>query len=225
MRSLTQRSRPKTSPTFIVCAKHCIGLDVSGTTSPSAGSASPPRPTIPIAADGPNTPPGPRYERAFSPRALREAASPEQSLELVRAARYTGYRRLLDRIAVGLATTLEQMDTDPGAAVVAYGQYLHRRAGRIKHRQNKRVAAWRRKETEARRQGFPPPLMPDLQRGLGARVDTPMRAEKRMSLLDMALGVFTSAGVVHLRVQRVRETSSRAGVGQRSVRHRLTESR
>jgi hypothetical protein len=29
----------------------------------------------------------------------------------------------------------------------------------------------------------------------------PTRAEKRHQLLDMALGVFTSAGVVHLRVQ------------------------
>ncbi len=38
----------------------------------------------------------------------------------MRAARYTGYRRLLDRMAVGLPTTLEAMDTDPGAALVSY---------------------------------------------------------------------------------------------------------
>jgi hypothetical protein len=123
-------------------------------------------------------------------------------MELVRAARYTGYRRLLDRMAVGVATTLEQMDTDPGAALVSYVAYLHRIAGRIKRLQNKRAAAWSRKEREASRQGFPPPLTPDLQRGLGARLDTPTRAEKRALLLHMALGVFTSAGVVHLRVQR-----------------------
>ncbi len=138
----------------------------------------------------------------FAPLALREAELPERRLELVRAARYTGYRRLLDRMAVGIATTLEQMDTDPGAALVSYVKYLHRIAGRIKRQQNKRAAAWRRKEHEAARQGFLSPFVPDLQRGLGARMDTTTRAEKRAQLLDMALGVFTSAGVVHLRVQR-----------------------
>jgi hypothetical protein len=34
------------------------------------------------------------------------------------------------------------------------------------------------------------------------------RAEKRMLLLDMALGVFGSAGVVHLRVQREADVSN-----------------
>jgi hypothetical protein len=33
-------------------------------------------------------------------------------------------------------------------------------------------------------------------------LDTPARAQKLKLLLDMALGVFTSAGVAHLRVQR-----------------------
>jgi hypothetical protein len=144
----------------------------------------------------------------FAPLALREAEMPERSLALVRAARYTGYRRLLDRMAVGLATTLEQMDTDPGAALVSYVQYLHRIAGRIKRLQKRRAAAWRRKEAEASRTGFPPPLLPDLRRGLGARLDTPTRAAKRLLLLDMALGVFSSAGVVHLRVQRAADVSN-----------------
>ncbi len=138
----------------------------------------------------------------FAPLALREAELPEQRLELVRATRYTGYRRLLDRMAVGVLTTMEAMDTDPGAAVVSYMSYLSRIAGRIKRQQNKRTAASRCKEHEATRQGLPSPFVPDLERGLGARLDTPTRAEKRHQLLDMALGVFTSAGVVHLRVQR-----------------------
>jgi hypothetical protein len=144
----------------------------------------------------------------FAPRALREAELPEWSLDLVRATRYTGYRRLLDRMAVGLATTLEQMDTDPGAALVSYVKYLHRIAGRIKRQQNCRTSAWRRKEQEASRVGVPQSLVPDLQRGLGARLDTPTRAKKRAMLLDMALGVFTSAGVVHLRVQREADVSN-----------------
>jgi hypothetical protein len=133
---------------------------------------------------------------------------PERSLDLVRAARYTGYLRLLDRMAAGVLTTLEAMDTDPGVALVSYVAYLHRIAGRIKRQQNRRAAAWRRKEHEASCMGFPSPLTPDLHRGLGARLDTPTRAEKRALLLDMALGVFTSAGVVHLRVQRQADVSN-----------------
>jgi hypothetical protein len=42
---------------------------------------------------------------------------------------------------------------------------------------------------------------------LGARLDTPARAEKRAQLLHMALGIFTSAGVVHLRVSRESDVS------------------
>jgi hypothetical protein len=144
----------------------------------------------------------------FAPIALKGADLPEQKLELVRAARCTGYRRLLDRMATGVLTTLEAMDTDPGAALVSYVAYLSRIAGRIKRQQNRRAAAWRRKEQEAARQGFPPLLTPDLHRGLGARLDTPTRAQKRAQLLDMALGVFTSAGVVHLRVQREADVSN-----------------
>ncbi|HEV8194208.1 MAG TPA: hypothetical protein VGP82_22390 [Ktedonobacterales bacterium] len=111
-------------------------------------------------------------------------------------------------MAVGITTTLEQMDTDPGVALVAYVQYLHRIAGRIKRQQNRRAAAWRRKEQEASRSGIPLPSMPDLHRGLGARLDTASRVEKRWMLLDMALGIFSSAGVVHLRVQREADISN-----------------
>jgi hypothetical protein len=50
--------------------------------------------------------------------------------------------------------------------------------------------------------------MPDAHRGLGARLDTPTRAQKRHQLLDMALGVFTSVGVAHLRVQREADVSN-----------------
>jgi hypothetical protein len=126
---------------------------------------------------------------------------------LVRAVRYTGYRRLLDRMAAGVLTTLEAMDTDPGAALVSYVAYLARIAGRIKRSQKRRAAAWRRKEQEGMRLGGVP-FMPDVRLGLGARLDTPTRAEKRAQLLHMALGVFTSAGVVHLQVQREADVSN-----------------
>src|SRR5262249_13806335 len=117
--------------------------------------------------------------------AMREAELPELRLELVRAARYTGYRRLLDRMAVGIITALEQVETDPGAALVSYVGHLHRIAGRIKRQQNRRAKAWRRKDAEIVRQGLPSLLAPDLCRGLGARLDAPTRAEKRSQLLEM----------------------------------------
>jgi hypothetical protein len=56
--------------------------------------------------------------------------------------------------------------------------------------------------------GATTPLMPDVRNGLGARLDTSTRAAKRTLLLDMALGVFTSAGVTHLRVQREADVSN-----------------
>jgi hypothetical protein len=95
-----------------------------------------------------------------------------------------------------------------GAAPVSYVKYLHRIAGRIKRRQKRRAVVWRHNEAEATRSGLPPRLIPDLEHGLGAWLDTPNRAEKRALLLDMALGVFTSAGVVHPRVQREAEVSN-----------------
>lgn len=140
----------------------------------------------------------------FAPFALREAELSERGLNLIRAARYTGYRRLLDRMSVGVLTTLEAMDTDPGAALASYVAYLARIAGRIKRQQKRRAVAWRARCSAASRNGTdaPPLFTPDLRRGLGARQDTPERAAKVKLLLDMALGVFTSARVAHLRVQR-----------------------
>jgi hypothetical protein len=128
-----------------------------------------------VATDDPNRGRWPEHPTwtalrdGFAPLALREAELPEHSLDLVRATRYTGYRRLLDRMAAGVLTTLEAMDTDPGAALVSYVAYLHRIAGRIKRSQNRRAAAWRRKEQEAACLGAVP-LMPDVRLGLGARL-------------------------------------------------------
>jgi hypothetical protein len=135
--------------------------------------------------------------------ALRSApALPEGNLELVRAARYAGYQRLLDRMAVGVLTTLEAMDTDPGAALVAYVAHLAHLAARIRRLQKRRARAWRRDKAVRARMGRPSAVEPDLDRGMGARLDAWARAEKREQLLHMALGVFTSAGVVRLRLHR-----------------------
>ncbi len=67
----------------------------------------------------------------FQKVAMRGAPElPEDARELVRAARYSGYRRLLDRMAVGLLSTEQLMDTDPGAALATWAAYMHRIAGR-----------------------------------------------------------------------------------------------
>ncbi len=41
---------------------------------------------------------------------------------------------------------------------------------------------------------------PNLVRGMGARLDSITHLKRREQLLDMALGVFTSAGVTHLQL-------------------------
>ena len=66
----------------------------------------------------------------FQKVAMRGAPElPEDARELVRAARYSGYRRLLDRMAMGLLSTEQLMDTDPGAALTTWATYMHRLAG------------------------------------------------------------------------------------------------
>ena len=131
----------------------------------------------------------------------------EESRELVRASRYSGYRRLLDRMAAGLLTTEQAMDTDPGAALATYVAYLHRISGRIRRQQKARVRQWQRHQAEQKRIGHPLPLTPDLSRGMGARLDALERTTKRAQLLEMALGVFDAAGVVRLQLHREADVS------------------
>jgi hypothetical protein len=133
---------------------------------------------------------------------------PEDAHELVRAARFSGYRRLLDRMAVGLLSTEQVMDTDPGAALATWVAYLHRLAGRIRRQQKLRVKRWQLHQVEARRIGRPLPLTPDCLRGMGARLDTLERTKKREQLLEMALEVFDAAGGVRLRLHREADVSS-----------------
>jgi len=120
----------------------------------------------------------------------------------VRAERYTGYQRLLDRMAAGILTTETAMDSDPGAALVAYVKYLYRMVGRIRRRQKARLRHWQEQEGRHLREGRGILAAPDARRGLGARVDSLERWERRHQLLEMALGIFTSAGVVELRLPR-----------------------
>jgi hypothetical protein len=126
----------------------------------------------------------------------------------VRAARYSGYRRLLDRMAVGLLSTEQLMDTDPGAALVTGMAYMHRIAARVRRQQKLRLKKWELHQAEARRASRPLSLAPDLSRGMGARLDTLERTRKREKLLEMALGVFDAAGVVRLRLHREGDISS-----------------
>jgi hypothetical protein len=145
----------------------------------------------------------------FTKLAMRGAPElPEDARELVRAARYSGYRRLLDRLAVGLLSTEQLMDTDPGAALVTWTAYVHRVAGRIRRQQKLRLRRWQAHQVNAERSGKPLMLTPDLARGMGARLDALERTRKREQLLEMALGVFDAAGVVRLRLHREADVSS-----------------
>lgn len=144
----------------------------------------------------------------FAAVALRGAPLPDERLTLVRAKRHTGYRRLLDRMAVGVLTALEAMDTDPGAAAVSYLAYMHRLAGRIRRQQKLREKKWQWERAERARTGRPPAVEREQARGHGARVDSAARVAKVEQLLEMALGVFTSAGVVRLRLGREGDVSS-----------------
>jgi hypothetical protein len=146
---------------------------------------------------------------AFTTLAMRGAPElPEADRELVRAARYSGYRRLLDRMAAGLLTTEQAMDTDPGAALVTWVAYLHRLAGRIRRQQKVRIRRWEQLRVERQQAGRPLPIAPDLSRGMGARLDALERTRKREQLLEMALGVFDAAGVVRLRLHREADVAS-----------------
>jgi hypothetical protein len=121
---------------------------------------------------------------------MRGAAElPEANRELVRASRYSGYRRLLDRMATGLLTTEQAMDTDPGAALAT-------------------VRQWQLHQAEQQRTGKRLAITPDLSRGMGARLDALERTKKRARLLEMALGVFDAAGVVRLQMHREADVSS-----------------
>jgi len=152
-------------------------------------------------------------------RAMQGGPLPPDTLDLVRAKRHTGYQRLLNRMAVGVLTALEAEDTDPGAALVAYTAFLARLATAVRQRQEQRMAAWDARRAEGLGQGYerddehpnerprkrrlgmrPNAFKPNLRRGQGARMDSLKRAQKREDLLHMALGVFTSAGIVDLRL-------------------------
>jgi hypothetical protein len=168
-----------------------------------------------IPADDPNRGRWPEHPTwaalrdGFSKVAMRGAPElPEDSRELVRGARYSGYRRLLDRMAVGLLSTEQLMDTDPGVALMTWIAYLHRLAGRIRRHQKLRVRRWEQLRQDRQRAGRPLPLTPDLSRGMGARLDALARTRKREQLLEMALGVFDAAGVVLLRLHREADVAS-----------------
>jgi hypothetical protein len=146
---------------------------------------------------------------AFSLLALRGApALPEADRELVRAARYSGYRRLLDRMAAGLLTTEQAMDTDPGAAMVTWVAWLHQLAGRIRRQQKRRARQWAQLAVTQDLTGKALAIVPDLSRGMGARLDAFARIRKGEQLLEMALSVFDAAGVVRLRLHREADVAS-----------------
>lgn len=114
-----------------------------------------------------------------------EGIMPDADLQVVRAQRHTGYARGMHRMAVGLLAALECVDIAPAAAQGAYLRYLQRLAHLAKGAQDKLLAQCDDDEQRAVR----------VLRGMGVRDD---QLDTCTQLLDMAVGVFTSAGVVSL---------------------------
>jgi hypothetical protein len=114
--------------------------------------------------------------------AMVRAPLPDAKQQLVRSERHTGYKRLLDRMAVGVLAALDLADTDPGAVAGSWLASMHRLAQAIRRRQDARQAEWRRRGLGERAEDV-------RQHGMGATLD---REHKIEQLLAMALGVFTS---------------------------------
>jgi hypothetical protein len=110
---------------------------------------------------------------------------PPSKLSLVRAERHSGYQRLLDRMAVGVLSAVDLYDSDPGAVAGSWLAAMHRLAQAIRRKQEVRLATW-----QALGQ---PERATAARRGMGASLDHLRTVEQ---LLAMALGVFTSVGVV-----------------------------
>jgi hypothetical protein len=111
---------------------------------------------------------------------------------LVRAERHSGYQRMLDRMALGVLTAVDLYDSDPGAVAGAWLAHMHRLARAIRRRQEIHKAQW----THAGR----PERADAVRRGMGASLD---RLERMEQVLEMALGVLTSTGVVNAQLPRV----------------------
>src|SRR5262249_23059988 len=111
---------------------------------------------------------------------------PDNKLALVRAQRHSGYARGMHRMAVGLLTALQTVDIDPGAAQARYLEHMSRVARLARAAQDKRFGECGEDEHKALR----------VLRGMGVRDE---KVGETSQLLDMAVGVFTSAGVLTLR--------------------------
>src|SRR5258708_2912381 len=143
-----------------------------------------------------------RVLRESFAQAMVRAPLPDAKLELVRTERHTGYKRLLDRMAVGVLAAVDLADTDPGAVAGSWLASMHRLAQAIRRRQEARVSAWRRRGLGARAE--------DVRRhGMGATLDRLKRVEE---LLGMALGVFSSTGVVHATLPEVGSVADLLGL-------------
>jgi hypothetical protein len=123
-------------------------------------------------------------QESFAPVMAEEPMAEEQA-QLVRAQRHSGYARVIHRLAVGIVTTLNVMDTDPAWAGVAWLKEVHRIAQLAGQKLEKRFDACDPRDMRAYK----------ILKGMGVR---PERYGEVEQLLKEALGVFTSAGVLAL---------------------------
>ena len=126
---------------------------------------------------------------AFAETAQQQATQSldEDGRQLVRGARYSGRRRILRRLALGLVKSLEMEDASPVSAALAE---LERWSGRLLEREEARAAV--RRAHYLAMEGRVPPWV---QQGMGARVE---RAQQVRHRVQMLLGVSSTRGVLPL---------------------------
>jgi hypothetical protein len=122
-----------------------------------------------------------------------DAGLPDAKLALVRDQRHTGDARGMHRMAAGQLTALDCLDIDPGATWYAWLQYMQRIAHLAAKAQSQRWDACAEVEQQVQR----------ILRGMGVRKE---KAAEAAQLLDMAVGVFSAAGVLALQVPDERDT-------------------
>lgn len=116
------------------------------------------------------------------------APVPEPNLQLVRAERHSGYKRFLDRMAVGVLSATDLTETDTGAVAGSWLAYQYRLASRIQQKQEKAPPA----DTQT---GSP-------KRGQIVRPEKGARGAHATDV-EQLLGIFTSSGVVQAQLPHV----------------------
>lgn len=130
-----------------------------------------------------------QLREAFSRLAVQQASEPleEDGRELVRGTRYSGRRRILRRMELGLVKSLEVEDASPVSAALAE---IERWSARLLEKEEARVLV--RRSHYIGKLGWVPRWV---EHGMGARLERATQVRHRVQML---LGVASAQGVLPL---------------------------